>query len=422
LSIEKLIADRISNSRQNKDSISKPIVKIGIIGITVGVSVMLLTVSIVLGFKKEIVNKITGLTTHIVVSSINRNSSNELEPLVIQDDTLKLLKKLPFLKHIQKTAFKNGLLKTDTENEGILLKGVDKDYDFSFIKKHLTEGRLPEYRDEEASKEILISEVLARRMDLKLDTKIMVYFISQREVYDSLIEETVTKSEQRSRKFTICGIFKTNFADFDDKLSMVDLRQIQRISNWDSTKVGSYEIEIKDFSKVEEAQEELEELLGYNYDISNVKQIYSNIFVWLDKLDINGVIVVVLMILVATINMITALLILILERTNMVGLVKALGMNNANVRKIFLLISMRLIGKGMLWGNIIGIGLCLIQYYFKIAKLDSETYYVDAVAIEINWYYFLLLNIGTFVTCALMLLLPTLIITKLTPIKTLKFD
>lgn len=422
MSIEKLIADRISNSRQNKDSISKPIVKIGIIGITVGVSVMLLTVSIVLGFKKEIVNKITGLTTHIVVSSINRNSSNELEPLVIQDDTLKLLKKLPFLKHIQKTAFKNGLLKTDTENEGILLKGVDKDYDFSFIKKHLTEGRLPEYRDEEASKEILISEVLARRMDLKLDTKIMVYFISQREVYDSLIEETVTKSEQRSRKFTICGIFKTNFADFDDKLSMVDLRQIQRISNWDSTKVGSYEIEIKDFSKVEEAQEELEELLGYNYDISNVKQIYSNIFVWLDKLDINGVIVVVLMILVATINMITALLILILERTNMVGLVKALGMNNANVRKIFLLISMRLIGKGMLWGNIIGIGLCLIQYYFKIAKLDSETYYVDAVAIEINWYYFLLLNIGTFVTCALMLLLPTLIITKLTPIKTLKFD
>jgi len=422
LSIEKLIADRISNSRQNKDSISKPIVKIGIIGITVGVSVMLLTVSIVLGFKKEIVNKITGLTTHIVVSGINRNSSNELEPLVIQDDTLKLLKKLPFLKHIQKTAFKNGLLKTDTENEGILLKGVDKDYDFSFIKKHLTEGRLPEYRDEEASKEILISEVLARRMDLKLDTKIMVYFISQREVYDSLIEETVTKSEQRSRKFTICGIFKTNFADFDDKLSMVDLRQIQRISNWDSTKVGSYEIEIKDFSKVEEAQEELEELLGYNYDISNVKQIYSNIFVWLDKLDINGVIVVVLMILVATINMITALLILILERTNMVGLVKALGMNNANVRKIFLLISMRLIGKGMLWGNIIGIGLCLIQYYFKIAKLDSETYYVDAVAIEINWYYFLLLNIGTFVTCALMLLLPTLIITKLTPIKTLKFD
>jgi lipoprotein-releasing system permease protein len=259
-------------------------------------------------------------------------------------------------------------------------------------------------------------------MDLKLDGKVLVYFISQREVYDSLLHETIIKSEQRSRKFTICGIFKTNFADFDAKLSIVDLRQIQRISNWDSTLVGNVEIEVNNFIMVEEDQEQIEEVLGYDYDISNVRQIYSNIFMWLDKLDINGIIVIVLMILVATINMVTALLILILERTNMVGLVKALGMKNANVRRIFLFISMKLIGRGMLWGNVFGIALCLLQYYFKLVKLDSETYYVDYVAIEINWYYFLLLNIGTFITCALMLLLPTLIITKLTPIKTLKFD
>jgi len=383
---------------------------------------MLLTVSIVLGFKKEIVNKITGLTTHIVVSNINRNSSNEPEPITISEDTLSALKKLPSIKYIQKTAFKNGLLKTDTENEGILLKGVDKSYDFEFIKKHITEGRLPVFKAEEASKEILISEVLAKRMDLKLNSKILVYFISQRLVYDSLLKEEITKSEQRSRKFVICGIFKTDFADFDEKLSIVDIRQIQRISNWDSTMAGSYEIGLRDFKRVEEDQVQIEDVLGYNYEVSNVKQIYSNIFIWLDKLDINGVIVIVLMILVATINMITALLILILERTNMVGLVKALGMSNANVRRIFLYISMKLIGKGMLWGNIIGIGLCFLQYYFGIAKLDSETYYVDHVAIEINWYYFFLLNLGTFITCALMLFLPTLIITKLTPIKTLKFD
>jgi lipoprotein-releasing system permease protein len=179
---------------------------------------------------------------------------------------------------------------------------------------------------------------------------------------------------------------------------------------------------VKDFSKVDQNTEDIMDLLGYNYSVDNVKEIYSNIFVWLDKLDINGVIIIVLMIIVATINMITALLILILERTNMVGLVKALGMSNANVRKIFLLVSLRLTLRGLFWGNIIGISLCLLQYYFRIAKLNSDTYYVDHVAIDINWMYYLVLNAGTFLVCALMLFLPTLIITRLTPVKTLKFD
>ncbi len=422
MSVEKFIADRISDSGNNKGNISKPIVKIGIIGITVGISVMLLTVSIVLGFKNEIVNKITGLTTHIVVSNINVNASNEPEPIHIATDTLSLLKALPFVEHIQSTAFKNGLLKTETDNEGILLKGVTADYDFNFIQKHLIEGRLPEFKSDEASKDILISEVLSRKMNLKLNSKIIIYFISQHEVYDSLIGENIVKSEQRSRKLNICGVFKTNFADFDERLSIVDIRQIQRISYWDSSQVGNYEIRLKDYVELETAQEQVEDLLGYNYNVNNVRQIYSNIFIWLDKLDINGIIIVVLMILVATMNMITALLILILERTNMVGLVKALGMSNVSVRKIFLFIALKLIGRGMLWGNILGIGLCLIQYYFELAKLDSDTYYVDHVAVLINWWYFLALNAGTFVVCGLMLLLPTLIITKLTPIKTLKFD
>jgi lipoprotein-releasing system permease protein len=422
LSVEKLIADRISDSSQNKGNISKPIVKIGIIGIAGGISVMLLTVSIVLGFKKEIVNKITGLTTHIVISSVNRNASNEPEPIALSEDTLKLLRDLPFVEYVQKSAFKNGLLRTETENEGILLKGVTGKYDFSFIAKHLTEGRLPQLDQPETSKEVLISEVLARKVDLKLNDKILVYFISQHEVYDSLIKAPILKSEQRSRKLSVCGIFKTNFADFDEKLCIVDLRQIQRLNYWDGAMVGNYEIKVKNFEKVEEAQVQIEDILGYDYSVNNVREISSNIFIWLDKLDINGIIIVVLMVLVATVNMITALLILILERTQMVGLIKALGMTNASVRKIFLYISFKLIGKGMLWGNIIGIGLCLVQYYFKLARLDSQTYYVDYVAVEINWIYFLLLNVGTFIVCGLFLFLPTLILTKLTPIKTLKFD
>jgi len=369
---------------------------------------MLLTVSIVLGFKREMVNKITGLTTQIVISNVGRNASNEQEPVAIGEDTLRAIKNLPFVKQLQRTAFKNGLLKMEKENEGILLKGVGEEYDFGFIGKYITRGRLLQFKTGEASKEIMISEALASRMDLKLNTKILVYFIAQRQVYDSLLRETITKSLPLARTFTVCGIFKTNFADFDKTLSIVDIRQIQNVNGWDSTMAGSYEIILDDFNRIEESQATMEELVGYNYDVSNIKQIYSNIFIWLDKLDINGVIVIVLMILVATINM--------------VGLVKALGMNNASVRKIFLYISLRLIGRGMLWGNLLGIGLCLLQYYFKIVWMNSETYYVDYIAIEINWYYFLWLNIGTFVTCAIMLFLPTLIITKLTPVKTLKFD
>jgi lipoprotein-releasing system permease protein len=383
---------------------------------------MFLTVSIVLGFKKEIITRITGLTTDLVVSNINVNASNEQEPIYLNKDSLETLRKLSFVSYLQGTAFKNGILKTETENEGIILKGVTADYNFEFIKKYLLEGRLPVFVKEEASKDVLISSSLADRLNLKVNEKMLVYFISQHEVYDSTVKENIIKYEKRSRNFTICGIFKTSFSDFDNSLSFVDLRQVQRLNYWNENQVGNYEIRIKDFEKLDGDLEVVQELLGYNFNVNSVKQIYSNIFIWLEKLDINGIIIVVLMIIVATINMITALLILILERTNMVGLVKALGMSNVNVRKIFLMISLKLIGKGLLWGNVFGIAACLLQYYFKIVKLDSSIYYVEYVAVDINWLYFLGLNVGTFVVCFLMLLLPTLIITKLTPIKTLKFD
>jgi lipoprotein-releasing system permease protein len=422
LGVEKFIADRILGSGLNKGNISKPIVKIGIIGIALGMSVMLLTVSIVLGFKNEIIGKIRGLTTDIAISSINVNSSNEPEAITIGSDTLNLLRNLPFVKHVQRTSFKNGLLKTKNENEGILLKGVDSEYDFGFIAEHLSEGRLPVLNDSISSRDILISGSLANKMDLHLEEKILVHFITQREIYDSIIDEVVVSSEHRSRKFTICGIFRTDFADFDDKLSFVDIRQLQRINNWEDNEVANYELKVRDFTRLGDHVEQIRELVGYSYNVSHVKELYFNIFIWLEKLDINGVIIVVLMILVATINMITALLILILERTNMVGLLKALGMSNANVRSIFLRISLKLTLKGMLWGNIAGIGLCLLQYYFEIARLDSQTYYVDHVAVALDWKYFILLNVGTLITCASMLVLPTLIITRLTPVKTLKFD
>jgi lipoprotein-releasing system permease protein len=422
LNVEKYIADRITNSNQGQSSISKPIVKIGILGIVLGLSVMLLTISIVLGFKKEITKKVTGLSADATITNLSYGSNGEQIPIVISKDSLAFLKKLTNIKHIQGSAIKNGIIKTKTENEGILIKGVGSDYDFSFLEKYMQQGKLPQVDSSEISKDILISENLATKLDLKLNDKFLVYFIVQHEIYDSIERATYTKFEQRSRNFTICGIYRTSFSDFDNNLTFTDIRQIQKLNYWDSAMVGNYEVRVADFEKLPYSLDALNEHVGINYQITSVKDSFSSIFVWLDKLDINGVIIIVLMILVAVINMITALLILILERTNMVGMLKALGMSNVNVRKIFFYISVKLLSRGLLWGNILGIGICLIQYYFGLVKLDSETYYVDEVAIDLNWLYYLLLNVGTTVVCLLMLFLPTLILTKITPIKTLRFD
>jgi lipoprotein-releasing system permease protein len=424
LSAEKFIADRILRSRSadNKGNISRPIVKIAVTGIALGVVVMLVTVAIVLGFKNEIIAKITGLTTHIAISNMSVAAGGEPSAVTISADTIRMLRSLPQVQQVQPVAFKNGLLKTGEENEGIVMKGVNADYDFAFIARHLVAGRLPEFPKEEAGKEVLISHTLSNRLGLKLNDKILVYFISQHEVYDSIAETRLVKSEQRSRKFSVCGIFKTGFAEYDDRLCIGDIRQLRRINYWPENAAGSYEIAVMDFRKVDATLEQVQDLLGFSYQASTVKEIYSNIFIWLDKLDVNGIIIVVLMVLVAIVNMITALLILILERSSMIGLLKAVGMANVSVRRIFLRISMQLAGRGLLWGNITAILLLLLQYHFKFVSLDSETYYVDHVAIELDWGWFALLNLGTLLVCALMLWLPTLIVGRLTPVRTLKWD
>lgn len=422
MGIEKFLADRVTGSRENKGSISRPIVKTGVAGIAIGMVVMLLTVSIVPGFKKEIISRITGLTTHIVISNFNEVAGSEQEPLRIGNDTLRMITSLPSVKKIQPCAFKNGLLRTENENEGILLKGVDQGYDFGFFEKNLVRGRLPEFKESTASSDIFISAALANRLLLDTGARIECHFISTYQVYDSLARTEVRRSAHRSRKFTVCGVFKTDFADFDERLGIVDIRHIRRLNLWDSASAGSYEILLNEYARLDETAEQVRDIMGYNFNVSTVRETYANIFTWLDKLDVNGVIVVVLMVIVAVMNMITALLILILERSNMIGLVKALGMANVDVRKLFFLISLRLTGRGLLWGNMVGIALCLLQYNFRIARLESETYYVDYVAVDINWLWYLLLNAGTFAVCCLVLYLPTVIVTRLTPVRTLKFD
>jgi lipoprotein-releasing system permease protein len=423
LNVERFIAARITDSNKGKNNISKPIVKIGIIGIALGISVMILTVSIVFGFKRGIIDKITGITSHISISNVNINSSNEPDPLIISQDTLNLMSKMPSVKHIQTTAGKDGIIKTKTENEGIFLKGISKDYNFDFIKKYLVNGNIPAFSDTTVNKQILISKKLANRLNINLSQKLLVYFITKKKLKDTTFAgSNFIEYEQRVRDFTVCGIFNTGFAEIDNNLAFVDIKQIQKLNYWNPKEVGSYEVFLSDFSQLDKEVEKFEEILGYNYRITSVKQAHSNIFSWLEMVDVNGIIIVTLMLIVAGVNMITALLILILERANMVGLVKSIGMSNFSVRKIFFNVSLKLLLKGLLYGNLIGIGLVGLQYYTHLIKLDGETYYMNYVPVIFNIAYIGLLNLGIIVSCLLMMFFPTLILTKLTPIRTLRFD
>lgn len=422
VSVEKFIADRITLANKGKNNISKPIVKIGITGIALGISVMILTVAIVLGFKQEIITKITGITSHITISSSSINNSNEPSPLKLPADTLKMLKESGFVKHIQPMAVKNGIIKTKTENEGVLLKGVSKDFDFSFFKKYLSDGALPVYTDTGVSRDIFISKKLADRLNIKTGQKLLAYFLTNKKISDSLTAHGYTELEKRSRSFKVCGIFNTGFAEFDENLAIVDLKQIQKLNYWENDEVGSYELFLDNYKTLNDDVEKVQELLGYNYRILPVNETYENIFSWLEMVDVNGIIIISLMLMVAGVNMITALLILILERTNMIGLVKSMGMANFNVRKVFFFVSLKLLWKGLLIGNIIGIGVVLLQYFFHLAKLDSDTYYVEYVPVIFNVVYILLLNAGIILSCLLMMFFPTLILTRITPIKTLRFD
>lgn len=375
-----------------------------------------------LGFKREIQNKLTGFSAAITISNITVNSSQEQNPIAMSGDTLKQLQTIQGLTHLQGVAYKNGIVKTEDENEGIVLKGIGADYDFSFIQKHLLKGRLPLLSDTLRTPEILISQPLSDALHLECDKKLLVYFVVQRETLDSATGSYYTKFEQRSRRFKISGIFNTGFSDFDKNLAFIDLNQIRKLNYWNDTQVGAYEISIQNFKALPQMETAVEDVAGYRYRVETIVEQQSSLFGWLDMIDVNGIIIITLMIVVAGVNMITALLILILERTNMVGLVKSLGMSNVSVRRVFLRIAMDLLIKGMLWGNVVGLGLCIFQYFTKAIQLDSATYYISYVAIEFNWLYIIGLNVLTFLCSIALLILPTLLVTRLTPIKTLRFS
>lgn len=419
MNIEFFIAKRLFKEKSPGKDVSRPIVRISVAGIAIGLAVMIITVAIVTAFQSEIRNKIIGFGSHIQITNYTLNNSIEPDPISTLDSVPELLADVPGIKHIQSFAFKNGILKTKNNNEGILLKGVDKNYDWTFIKQNLKEGNVLSLNDSSTSKEIVISRQLAKKLDLKINNKLIVYFVTKKKT--NAENASYPEYEQRAKDFYITGIYQTDFEDFDKKFVFVDLKHIQKLNYWDKNEVGGYEILIDDYEKIDRAGDEVFERVGVVWNVQTIKQIHQTIFSWLELQDINAIIVIALMILVASINMISALLILILEKTNMIGTLKALGANNKSIQKVFLYNAFYLIGKGLLWGNIIGISLCFIQKQFGIITLPEETYYVSVIPININLAYILLLNIGTMLICMLMLILPSFIISKITPVKAIRF-
>ena len=409
------IARKIFQNKEGEKNFSPPAVRVAVISIALGLVVMILSVAIVVGFKKEVRNKVIGFGSHIQITNFDSNSYYEMKPIAISDTLLNFLQTYPNISHVQQFATKPGIIKTDQDSEGAIFKGIDENYNWDFFKKSLLEGKILSVHPDSIIPDVLISKKIADRLRLKLGDSFLTYFVR---------EDNISP-----RKFHITGIYQTNFSDYDKLFILVDIKQIRRINQWDDDMASGLELTVKDYSRLDQTVDSLyfdmqghTDRFGNAFFTRSIVQLNPMLFAWLDVLDMNVVVILFLMIIVAGFAMISGLLIIILERANMIGTLKALGENNANIRKIFLYVSAFLIGKGLFWGNLIGLSICFIQKYTGILKLDPETYYLSHVPIEINWGSILLINIGTFIVTLLILVIPSFLVAKISPAKTIRFE
>ncbi len=408
------IAKHFQYNNDATQLVSKPSVRIATIGIAVGLTVIILAVSVIVGFKHEIQEKVIGFGSHIQISNFDRNSSFETVPVTVSDSLMNTLRKLTTIQHAQRFATKPAIIKTDSDFMGVILKGVGSEHDWAFLQKHLTAGATPQYNDTSLLNEVLISQTIANTLGLKVGDNILTYFM----------QENV-----RVRKFVVKGIYQTNIGEYDKNFIIADIQQIQQLNRWQTTQVSGLEMQVRDYKQIDKAYDEVFMTTanrfddnGSTYYIQTIRDLNPQIFGWLDLLDINTWVILILMLSVAGFNIISGLLILILERTNSIGVLKALGANNWSIRKIFLYQATFLIGKGMLWGNIVGVSICLIQYFTHIIPLDAEAYYISYVPISLNPLYWLLINVGTAAVSVAMLIAPSYIITRISPARAIRFE
>lgn len=411
MNFEFFIARRIIASKDHKSSISAPIIKIAITAIAIGVIMMLISIATGIGLQKKIREKVSAFNGDIIITNFDTNFSNDSQnPISKEQPFYPTFKNVDGIKHVQVTASKGGVIRTETDFEGVVVKGVGNDYDWEYFKDYLVQGKLPDYKGE-LNEDILISEYLANRLNFKVGDKVTTFFLN----------DEVSKTP-RSRSFNIVGIYNSGFQQFDEQFIITDIRHIQKLNKWDENQIGAFEVFVNDFDDIVPIGNKVYEETGSTLDTQTIREKYASIFEWLDLFDFNILAIIGIMILVAGINMITALLVLIMERTQMIGILKAMGSSDRSVRKIFLYNAMYLIGIGLLWGNAIGIGLLLLQKYGKVFPLDPNTYYVSEAPVYLSWDYILVMNLGTFVLCLLMLLVAAILITKISPVKAIQFE
>ena len=405
MNTELFIAKRILSGKGQR--LSNPIVNIAIIAIVLSITVMIVSVAVLSGYKQEITSKVIGFGSHIIINTFGEDDLMEAKPINRNKLFIGDIKKNKEIKHVQVFANKAGIIKTKTEIEGVVLKGIGEDFDWTFFDKNIIEGKSFKVLPNKKCDEIIVSKNIADKLNLKVGSDVVMSFIQK---------------PPRVRKFKISGIYQSGLEEFDDKFILGDISHIQKLNDWDSLQVSGFEILVNDFSTVNKTAETLYDAVDSDMNVRTIKEANPQLFDWLELQNISVLILLVIMIVVAVINMTTALLILILERTNMIGILKALGSPNWSVRKVFLYNAGFILAKGLLYGNVLGLGLCFLQKKFSILSLDKTVYYVSTVPIEIGIGNILILNLATLLICSLILILPSYIITKISPLKAIRYN
>ena len=411
MNYEYFLAKRIIGNKSYKSSVSAPIIKIGIAAIAISTIVMLISIATGIGLEHKIRDKAVAFNGHITISNFDSNASEGAQVPISKDQVFyPEFNSVEGVSHVQAVANKFGIIRTNTDFEGLFLKGVGTDYDWRYFKEFLIEGRLPSYT-QKYSNEVLISKYLADRLGFVIGNSFQMYFM-----------KSDPSQPPSIMKYVVVGIFNSGFEELDKTYVIGDINHVQRLNKWSKDQIGNFEVFISNYNDLERLGNEVYAETPSTLDAMTVKQKYATIFEWIPIFTTNIYGIIGIMILVGAINMITALLVLILERTQMIGILKALGSSNWSIRKLFLYNASYLIACGLFWGNLIGIGILLFQKQFEFLKLDPSVYYVTVAPVYLDWTYVVLLNLMTFVLCLLMLLIPSFLISKIMPVKAIQFE
>ena len=409
------IAKRIYFTNGDRHEVSRPAIRIATVGVAIGLAVMIITVSVIFGFKHTIRDKVVGFGSHIQITNFVTQQTSIPAPIVVSDTLMRNLKKIPNVKRVECYAMTQGILKTDSDFLGVAFKGVGEDYDLSFVRENMQEGKIPTFSSKKSSYQLLISRKMADKLHLHVGDKVYAYFIA----YDDV----------RARRFTISGIYQSNMKQFDDVLCITDLHTACKLNDWEKEQYTGAEILVNDFEKIDETNDHIIQLLKGHVDrhgetlaSQTIYEAYPQIFSWLSLLDINVWIILALMICVAGFTMISGLLIIILERTQMIGILKAIGARNDTVRHTFLWFAAFIISQGLLIGDMLGIGLVLIQQHTGFIHLDPSSYYVDTAPMELNIPIIIALNVATLLISVFVLIAPSYLVSHIRPAKAMQFD